>query len=89
WELAVETVLGADLQAVLVDELAGLDFSNLEQGELRLLLPADTAAHPPGSLLDKVEGRTDLAPWLGQIRPVEDLAQALAQRAALGEGQSL
>ncbi|MFJ4430139.1 chromosome segregation protein SMC [Pseudomonas sp. NPDC089395] len=89
WELAVETVLGADLQAVLVDEFASLDFSALEQGELRLLLAADEAPRQPGSLLDKVQGRTDLVPWLGQVKPVEDLAQALAQRAALGEGQSL
>jgi len=89
WELAVETVLGADLQAVLVDEFASLDYSALEQGELRLLLAADTTLRQPGSLLDKVEGRTDLAPWLGQVKPVEDLTQALAQRASLGDGQSL
>ena len=46
-------------------------------------------ARLPGSLLDKVEGRTDLAPWLGQVRPVESLEQALALRAGLAEGQSL
>ncbi len=89
WELAVETVLGADLQAVLVDSFNGLDFSGLEQGELRLLLASGGGSSLPGSLLDKVEGRVDLAPWLGQIKPVEDLAQALAQRASLGEGQSV
>ncbi|WP_129933253.1 MULTISPECIES: chromosome segregation protein SMC [unclassified Pseudomonas] len=89
WELAVETVLGADLQAVLVDDFNDLDFAGLEQGELRLLLALGAGATLPGSLLEKVEGRIDLTPWLGQVRPVEDLAQALEQRGALGEGQSL
>ncbi|MEH6418007.1 chromosome segregation protein SMC [Pseudomonas sp. CGJS7] len=89
WELAVETVLGADLQAVLVDDFNDLDFAGLEQGELRLLLAVGAGATLTGSLLEKVEGRIDLAPWLGQVRPVEGLAQALEQRGSLGEGQSL
>ncbi|MCS4285611.1 chromosome segregation protein [Pseudomonas sp. BIGb0278] len=89
WELAVETVLGADLQAVLVDDFSQLDFATLEQGDLRLLLTAGEGARVPGSLLDKVEGRTDLSPWLGQVRPVETLEQALSQRASLLAGESL
>ncbi|EKT4521166.1 chromosome segregation protein SMC [Pseudomonas putida] len=89
WELAVETVLGADLQAVLVDGFGNLDFAALEQGELRLTLERPQGARLPGSLLDKVEGHTDLAPWLGQVRPVESLEQALALREGLGEGHSL
>ncbi|OCT20879.1 chromosome segregation protein SMC [Pseudomonas putida] len=89
WELAVETVLGADLQAVLVDDFAALDFAALEQGDLRLLLASGEGARLPGSLLDKVDGRIDLAPWLGQVKPVESLEQALALRATLEEGHSL
>lgn len=89
WELAVETVLGADLQAVLVDDFGKLDFAGLEQGELRLLLASANNASLPGSLLEKVEGPIDLAPWLGQVKPVENLTEALARRAALAEGQSL
>ncbi|VVM61798.1 Chromosome partition protein Smc [Pseudomonas fluorescens] len=89
WELAVETVLGADLQAVLVDDFSQLDFARLEQGDLRLLLAAGEGARVPGSLLDKVEGRTDLSPWLGQVRPVETLEQALSQRPSLLAGESL
>nr|WP_314875736.1 chromosome segregation protein SMC [uncultured Pseudomonas sp.] len=89
WELAVETVLGADLQAVLVDDFNQLDFAALEQGDLRLLLAAGEGARVPGGLLDKVEGRTDLSPWLGQVRPVETLEQALSQRASLLAGESL
>ena len=89
WELAVETVLGADLQAVLQDEFGGLDFTTLQQGELRLASSAAGAPRVPGSLLDKVDSPIDLAPWLGQVRPLETLEQALAARAALSPGQSL
>lgn len=89
WELAVETVLGADLQAVLLDDFAGLDFAALEQGELRLASPAKGGARRAGSLLDKVESSHDLSPWLAGVRPVESLEQALAARAQLAEGESL
>ncbi|CAM3981321.1 chromosome segregation protein SMC [Ectopseudomonas alcaliphila] len=89
WELAVETVLGADLQAVLLDDFTGLDFSSLEQGELRLASPASGGARRAGSLLDKVESSHDLSPWLASVRPVESLEQALAARAQLADGESL
>ncbi|MCU9530036.1 chromosome segregation protein SMC [Pseudomonas mosselii] len=89
WELAVETVLGADLQAVLLDDFTGLEFAALEQGELRLLMAGVQGASVTGSLLDKVEGSVDLSPWLGQVMPVETLEQALSRRGSLGAGQSL
>ncbi|MBC3413555.1 chromosome segregation protein SMC [Pseudomonas sp. SWRI51] len=89
WELAVETVLGADLQAVLVDALEPLDFAALAQGQLRLLLGSGEGPRIAGSLLDKVEGPSDLSPWLGLVKPVESLEQALALRATLGAGESL
>jgi chromosome segregation protein len=89
WELAVETVLGADLQAVLLDDFDGLNLSGFDQGELRLVNPQAGGARVAGSLLDKVEANIDLAPWLGQVRPVESLDQALAQRQQLGDGESL
>ncbi|MGY4489885.1 chromosome segregation protein SMC [Pseudomonas sp. TE3610] len=89
WEQAVETVLGADLQAVLVDDFNGLALDAFEQGELRLLSSAGAAPSLAGSLLDKVDSRVDLSPWLGQVRPVETLDQALAGRAQLQPGQSL
>lgn len=89
WELAVETVLGADLQAVLVDDFATLDLPSLEQGELRLLLADSATQAVAGSLLDKVQGPIDLAPWLSQVRPVDSLEQALALRSGLEIGQSL
>lgn len=89
WELAVETVLGADLHGVLLDDVIGLPFDALEKGELRLLDLAAGAVSRPGSLLDKVETNVDLSYWLGRVRPVESLDQALAQRTSLGDGESL
>jgi chromosome segregation protein len=89
WELAVETVLGADLQAVLLDDFNHLNLGGFDQGELRLINPQAGGARSAGSLLDKVEANIDLAPWLGQVRPVESLDQALAQRLQLGDGESL
>ncbi|MDG9924839.1 MULTISPECIES: chromosome segregation protein SMC [unclassified Pseudomonas] len=89
WELAVETVLGADLQAVLLDDFNGLNLNGFDQGELRLINPQSGGARIAGSLLDKVEASIDLAPWLGKVRPVESLDQALAQRLQLGDGESL
>ncbi|WP_407361946.1 chromosome segregation protein SMC [Pseudomonas luteola] len=89
WERAVETVLGADLQAVCLDDLSGLDLAAFEQGELRLVTPGHVAPATPGSLLDKVEAPHDLSPWLGNVFPVETLENALAQRQRLADGQSL
>ncbi|MDP2748818.1 chromosome segregation protein SMC [Pseudomonas sp.] len=89
WELAVETVLGADLQAVLLDDFQGLDFAGLTQGDLRLASPNKGGARVAGSLLDKVEANVDLAPWLGKVKPVQSLDEALAARLSLGEGESL
>lgn len=89
WELAVETVLGADLQAVLLDDFGGLPLADFAQGDLRLANPGRGGARVAGSLLDKVESAHDLAPWLARVRPVDDLEQALAARGTLGEGESL
>jgi chromosome segregation protein len=89
WELAVETVLGADLHAVLVDDFAGLDLAGFEQGDLRLVNPSNDVARIAGSLLDKVESSVDLSAWLALVKPVETLDDALALRAQLGAGQSL
>ena len=89
WELAVETVLGADLQAVLLDDFQSLDFAGLTQGDLRLASPSKGGARVAGSLLDKVEASVDLAPWLGKVKPVQSLDEALAARLNLAEGESL
>ncbi|MET0947666.1 MAG: chromosome segregation protein SMC, partial [Pseudomonas sp.] len=89
WELAVETVLGADLQAVLVDDFNELDLAGFQQGDLRLISASSDATRIPGSLLDKVDSAMDLSNWLGQVSPVETLDEALAQRNRLAAGQSL
>lgn len=96
WELAVETVLGADLQAVLVDDFTHLALDGFAQGDLRLVSTAKAPGSPhgggatlPESLLAKVHGRHDLAPWLADVMAVDDLAQALARRPQLAHGQSL
>lgn len=89
WELAVETVLGADLQAVQLDDFQGLDLAGFSQGDLRLVAAGQGGARIAGSLLDKVESRLDLVPWLGRVRPVESLDEALAGRATLAADESL
>ncbi|MDI6529041.1 chromosome segregation protein SMC [Pseudomonas otitidis] len=89
WELAVETAFGADLQAVQLDDFQGLDLAGFSQGDLRLVAAGQGGARIAGSLLDKVESRLDLAPWLGRVRPVESLDEALAGRAALAADESL
>ena len=89
WELAVETVLGADLHAVLLERFDDLDMSGFEQGDLRLVSSQRAARSVSGSLLDKVTTTSDLSPWLGRVRPVEDLDQALAERASLADDESL
>ncbi len=89
WEMAVETVLGADLHAVLLDDFAAIGFEGFEQGDLRLVSPASGGARRPGSLLDLVESALDLSPWLGNVRPVDSLEQALAARSTLSDGESL
>jgi len=91
WELAVEAVLADDLQAVCLDDVASLSdaLSDFSQGKLRLL-DARTLRQPsPGSLLDKVTSQLDLSPWLGSIRPVDNLIAALAQRDQLAPHESL
>ena len=89
WELAVETVLGADLHAVLVDDFGGLDLAGFSQGDLRLVSAGADVTRIPGSLLDKVDTVVDLTHWLGQVKPVETLDDALALRGQLSAGQSL
>ncbi len=89
WEMAVETVLGADLNAVLVDDFAGLDLAGFSQGDLRLVKAGADVTRIPGSLLDKVDTQIDLTHWLGQVKPVETLDDALALRGQLGAGESL
>ena len=83
WELAVETVLGADLHAVMLDDYQGLEFTGLTQGDLRLVSPSKGAAQWVGSLLDKVSAEVDLSPWLGKVKPVQNLDEALDRKSVV------
>ena len=89
WEQAVEAVLGADLQAVLVEGLEGLRVSGFEQGELRLVEPGRASAAVPGTLMDKVHAAIDLSPWLGNVWVADTLDEALARRESLASNQSI
>ncbi len=93
WELAVETVLGADLQAVTLSDLndkAG-ELGQFDQGALRLLDGSTAGEALPivDSLLDTVSAPLDLRPWLAAVGRVDSLEQALARRRNLAAHQSL
>ncbi|WP_133859290.1 MULTISPECIES: chromosome segregation protein SMC [Pseudomonas] len=88
WELAVETVLGSDLQAVCLDDLASLRLDTFASGALNLALPGSVAV-AVGSLLERVQAPRDLSPWLGQVLIANSYDEALARRPALAPGQSL
>ena len=94
WEKAVETVLGAQLQAVCVDQLESLGESlvSLESGQAIFIDGANVAAASVGSLpklADVVEGPQSLAGVLSGIYTAEDLNAALANRAQLQAHESI
>lgn len=92
WELAVETILGADLQAILCQQVVATDLHSLKQGELRIVQPITSkpaVANGTVTLLDKIRGSDFLPSWLAAVIPVETLEEALQQRASLTVGQSL
>ncbi|TDQ39497.1 chromosome segregation protein SMC [Thiopseudomonas denitrificans] len=89
WELAVETVLAGDLQALCVDSWPE-HCNGLQEGNLRLVREGARLTPVAGSLLEKVRASSlDLSPWLGQVRPVASLAEALQQLPQLAAGHSL
>ncbi|HHH36057.1 MAG TPA: chromosome segregation protein SMC [Gammaproteobacteria bacterium] len=95
WERAVETVLGPYLEAVCVEDLAGMagDLAELEEGSLTLL--DTTAAVDAGTgrlaaaLRDKVRAPWELGGLLAGVYIAEDLAGALALRPRLGADESV
>ncbi|MCR4302152.1 MAG: hypothetical protein NUV51_11115, partial [Sulfuricaulis sp.] len=94
WEKAVERVLGINLGAVCVtkmEQIAGAasgfnhsQVSFIERGET----PARTPANRP-TLLDKVQGEINLTPLLEGVYIAENIDQALTQRHALAERESI
>jgi chromosome segregation protein len=91
WQLAVETVLGEYLQAVCVDDIGALGgfLGSFEQGSLLLVEPRDSESPAPEYLAAKVQsgGRAD--GLLAGIRTAADLGEALLQRVALAEHESV
>ena len=90
WELAVETVLAADLQAVQINSWADLDLSGLDNGHLRLVSDSAAVAAVKNSLLNKVSASSlDVSPWLAQVYAVDTLDEALQLRPQLNTGESV
>ena len=98
WERAVETVLGARLQAVRTgpfEAIAADAAATLEQGSLTVV---DAGAPAPGSaangegpatLRSKVETEWPIASLLDGVRCAESLEEGLRCRARLASGESV
>ncbi len=94
WDRAVETVLGAYLEAVCVDRLddvAGM-LTTLSAGTVTFLAQADAAASASSDtqqLLSHVRGPSSLTSLLHGVYVVNDLQDALTMRARLQVGESV
>ncbi len=88
WTTAVESVLASWLSAVGLDELDALSLDGLPKAGLGL---ADARVVTPvaGSLAEVVDGAGALGALLNRVYRAEDLAEARARLAALGEGESV
>jgi chromosome segregation protein len=92
WDRAVETVLGAYLEAVCVPGLDAVTslIGDLKVGHVTFLgLNAPVERAPAASLLEKVQGPAALGSLLGPIQAVERLDEALRRRQALKPGESI
>jgi chromosome segregation protein len=92
WETAVETVLGALLEAVTVDAPEEwLDaLSSLGQGRIALVSNGrDEVAVPEHSLAAKVRGPASVRRLLGKVRVVGSIAEARSLAGSLAEGEAI
>jgi len=91
WEAAVAAVLGADMQATLLDkDFADIALASFNAGHLYLRTEAEyPRENGQGSLLDKIREGREFVPELALIQTVETLEEALAKRASLQDGQTL
>ena len=97
WERAVETVLGAYLEAVCVEGvdavaevLDGLRGAQVTFVSLTAPAVATTASlRPAASLLSHVDGPTVLVSLLSEVIAVESLTEALTLRERLRPGESI
>ena len=97
WEKALETVLGAHLDAVCIDsidDLATQVEAGLADGKLSFIDRYSSAATERASLtgdylIDKVQSDYPLTDLLSGIRCADNFAAALGLRASLQSGESL
>jgi chromosome segregation protein len=94
WEKAVETVLGQYLEAVCVEGMDSVSaaLSDLQQGSLTLFdtVPKDGASSvAENSLAEKVKSQYKLDNLLFGVHVADDMAQALAMRNSLADGESV
>jgi chromosome segregation protein len=94
WETAVETVLGDQLQALCVDDLARAPqwLADFTKGAVNLFEAAAAVAASGGalpSLASKISGPAGVAGLVGGIYVAEDLATALAARKTLAAHESV
>ena len=93
WERAVETVLGAYLEAVCVDDIDAVAhvIDTLAEGTATFLAPGAGAvsASDAGRLLAHVQGPSGIERMLGNVLAVDSLSEALQRRAGLAPGESI
>lgn len=94
WALAVETVLGDYLQAVTVDDLAGLteSLNQFAKGSLNFLdkqQPNGGGSQGDQFLTSKVVSDFDLSELLGGVKTADSLADAFQIRSSLNVGESV
>ncbi len=93
WERAVETALGAYLEAVSVDRIDAVAAATDELDSGHLLVTesggAGGAVAAPDALSARVSGPSVIAELLGGVIAVETLADAIARRRSLQPGQSV
>ncbi|MEM9256179.1 MAG: chromosome segregation protein SMC [Pseudomonadota bacterium] len=91
WELAVETVLGDDLQAVCVDDIDALHLhlNSLEAGALTLVEGRHGVSQGPEYLGSKVACSGKAQALLAGVRTAQDLQQAISLRSQLEPHESV
>lgn len=91
WELAAETVLGENLEAVVVNDCH--EFANslaeLASGKLILVSDGSSAGTYPDTLHSKIKGADALAGQLSKVKVADSLDQAMSIRAQLADDESV
>jgi len=91
WQHAVETVLGAALQARCVDTIdsSAAPAQQLESGAIALVDLSKVAPAPAGTLGAVIAGSSQAVPLLAAVYTADTLAAALARRAGLAVHESV